>query len=156
NIARAISLFDSLYSDLLGGKPLPAATSIVLGGNAAFVAIAAVIPAFALGALLTRRVVTGIYVLSVLVFVTLVELGFIFTTLLSPLITVTKQMGLGGCRRITRSRLARPPDDRRAVPPPHAVPYPIAFAIAARSSASDAGFASNRSTNSDCASGSSR
>jgi hypothetical protein len=95
NVVRSITRFETIYSDMLGGKPLPMATQIILSGNVVFVTIASLIPAAALAALLTRRVVAGIYVLGALGLLTLIETGSVFTALLSPIIEITKQMGSG-------------------------------------------------------------
>lgn len=95
NIVRSIPRFETIYNDMLGGKPLSLATQIILSGNAVFLAIAAAIPAAALAALLTRRVVAGIYVLGALGFLTLFETGFVFAALFSPLIEITKRVGSG-------------------------------------------------------------
>lgn len=94
-IAQSIGKFESIFHDMLGGKPLPGLTQLIIEGRMVVLLIAGTIPAAALGALLSRRVVPAIYVLSATGFIAILEIVVVYLALYLPLIAIIKQMGAG-------------------------------------------------------------
>jgi hypothetical protein len=94
-IVRSIRGFEMIFNDMLGGKPLPFLTQLVIEGRLVCLAIAGIIPALALGALLSRRVVPAIYVLSALGLIAILEAAIVFLSLFAPLIQIIRLMGAG-------------------------------------------------------------
>src|SRR6187402_2887362 len=85
NAVRSIGKFERIFQDMLGGKPLPFATQLILDQRAIFLAVAVLIPSVALAALLTRRVVMGIYIISAAGLVALIESGVVYQSMVAPL-----------------------------------------------------------------------
>ena len=94
-ICQSIDRFETIYRDMLGGRPLPLLTTLVLSGRPFLLALSLTIPAAAIGTLFTRRVVLSIYVLAALGFLAVAVAGLVFPSLFLPLLEIIKQMGQG-------------------------------------------------------------
>jgi hypothetical protein len=94
-IVRSISRFETMFGDMLGGKPLPLVTQLVIEGKLVLLLVAGLFPAFALWALLSPRVVPAIYALGIAALIALLEAGVVFLVLFLPLVEIMKQMGGG-------------------------------------------------------------
>src|SRR5688572_9878710 len=92
-IVRSIGRFEMIFHDMLGGRQLPMITQMIIGGKVVFLAIAGAIPAVALGALLSRRVVAAIYTLGGIGLIAMIEAALVYLALVAPLIEIIKAMG---------------------------------------------------------------
>jgi len=90
--AGMIGQFETIFHDMLGGKPLPLITQLVIEGRMVLYVMASIIPAVAIGALLTRRIVGALYVLAALAFLAVGEFSVIYTSLVAPLVEIIRQM----------------------------------------------------------------
>jgi len=84
----SIASFEAMFKDMLGGKPLPALTTLVLELRWLFVAVALLVPALAIGCLFLRRVVWSLYLLGGLALVPLAETCVLYQALSAPLLQI--------------------------------------------------------------------
>ena len=85
--------FDRIFADMLGGRPLPMLTILVLKARLLFVAVAVLVPIVAVATLFMRGIIGSFYIIAVLMFVTVAELITIYCAMGAPLVQIISAMG---------------------------------------------------------------
>jgi hypothetical protein len=89
----AIGHFETIYRDMLGGKPLPPVTQWVMYLRTLFVLVSLFIPLTALATLCMSNLTRAVTILGWLIPLALVELVMLSQALSAPLFEIFKQMG---------------------------------------------------------------
>lgn len=84
----SIGIFERLYADMLGDKPLPHLTRWILNGRMVFLGFTLLVAGTAIGTLFSRRRLASLYLNVGLAFLLTVELLVLQTGLRSPLIRI--------------------------------------------------------------------
>jgi hypothetical protein len=98
NIRQALSLhaFAAVFRDMLGGKPLPSVTTLILGSQPFLIGLSILIPIAAVAAIFVGRVTTSIYLSGVLVLAVFFQLFFTWHAMCAPLFQIIQGMSGGG------------------------------------------------------------
>ncbi len=94
--ALSISGFDTVFADMLGGRPLPAITQFVLNTKPLWVGLSvvcAILPFAA--AFLIRRTSTAIYGIVAATAIQILQVCFLWTALTAPLVSIISGMSAG-------------------------------------------------------------
>lgn len=88
-----IGPFQTIYADMLGGKPLPITTTILCQGQAFFFALALLLPiGAALAACLIRRHRPALFTMAAILVTALLQLHFTWSALAAPLMAILSGM----------------------------------------------------------------
>jgi hypothetical protein len=90
--ALAIPAFQNIYHDILGGKPLPAATEFVIHAYPVLVALSISLPVVAVLSLFMRRLSFSIYLVGFIIIAVIVQLSFTWQALSNPLFSIAQNM----------------------------------------------------------------
>jgi len=90
--AFGINHFRQIFVDMLGAKPLPSATALVLQIQPFLIGLSILIPLLALAFLFVPRLAYSIYASGVLVLLVFVQLFFTWHALTIPLFTIIEGM----------------------------------------------------------------
>jgi hypothetical protein len=91
-LALRISAFRAIFKDLLGNKPLPSITTLVLHAQPFLIGLSIVIPLVAIALIFIGRLTHSIYVSGVLVLAVLFQLFFTWHAISAPLFTIFQSM----------------------------------------------------------------
>jgi hypothetical protein len=94
--ALAISVFQQVYKDMLGDKPLPPVTVFMIHARVALIALSFAIPALAVLSLFVRRLSASTYLAGVLIILIFVQLFSTWHAAIYPLITIVTGMSETG------------------------------------------------------------
>jgi hypothetical protein len=88
-LAFLIRHFQGIFSDMLGDKPLPGLTQLIVQGRPIFLLLALLIPILAVAAVvLIRHQKIALYSLGALMLVAFLQLHLTWTGLFAPLISI--------------------------------------------------------------------
>lgn len=92
-LALQINHFGRIFDDMLGGKPLPTITNIVLHNNTVFLLLALAVPVAAIAVVaMVRNHKYALYGLAALMVVAFLELHLVWTGLFAPLMSIVSGM----------------------------------------------------------------
>ena len=92
----SIGNFESIFRDMLEGRPLPVLTRFVLGARPFFVAAAFLVPLAAIATLFLRRLAMSFYIIGALAFITVVQVVVLYEGLTAPMAgIITRMAGTG-------------------------------------------------------------
>ena len=98
NIRLALGLhgFAAVFRDMLGGKPLPAITTLVLGAQPFLIGVSILIPIAAVAMVFVGRVTQSIYLSGALVLAVFFQFFFTWQAMCAPLFQIIQGMSGGG------------------------------------------------------------
>jgi hypothetical protein len=91
-ISLNIHAFEQIFTDMLGGKPLPALTLFVLKARAGFIVVSFCVPLIALATLFFRNVLSSFYILGVLTLIPTIECVVLLHGCFAPLFQIISSM----------------------------------------------------------------
>lgn len=91
----SIENFHQIFTDMIGGKPLPPLTTFVINARPGFMFVSFIVPLVAFGMLFVRNLVISIYVIGVLALVTLIQFIVLYHALSAPFIQIATNMSGG-------------------------------------------------------------
>jgi hypothetical protein len=94
-LALGIGAFRVIFQDMLGNKPLPAITTLVLQAQPFLIGLSVVIPLVAVALIFVGRLTHSIYVSGVLVLAVLFQLFFTWQAISAPLFKIIQSMSGG-------------------------------------------------------------
>jgi hypothetical protein len=89
----SIGPFERIFHDMLGGKPLPFITQVVIYARPLIVAVSVLVPIITFATLFFRNLIASFYTIGILGFVTIVQFIMCYCGLIAPLTAVIKAMG---------------------------------------------------------------
>ena len=90
----SIGSFSRLFAEMLGGRPLPALTLLVLNAGPVFVAVSVFVPVAALATLFLRSLIESFYIIGALGFVSIAQCIIIYQALAGPLSVIVRGLNL--------------------------------------------------------------
>ena len=91
-LALRIHSFGQVFSDMLGNKPLPAITILVLHSQAILVAFSILLPLLAVAHLFIKRLAHSIYISGCLILLVFLQLFFTWHAVSAPLLSIIENM----------------------------------------------------------------
>ncbi|RYD69124.1 MAG: hypothetical protein EOP84_29065 [Verrucomicrobiaceae bacterium] len=94
NIRCALGIrgFEQIYSDMLGGKALPAITTFVLWAHPFLAALSILIPVTAVALIFFGRLSRSIYISGALILIVFLQLFFTWQAVSAPLFEIIRSM----------------------------------------------------------------
>src|SRR5438094_66849 len=82
--------FEQVFRDMLGDKPLPVATALVLHAQPFLLGSSFVIPLVAVAVIFVRRLAASIYICGVMILLVFFQLFFTWQAVTAPLFAITQ------------------------------------------------------------------
>jgi hypothetical protein len=91
-LASHIPAFEQIYHDMLGGKPLPSMTELVLRAHTLLLVLSVLLPLLAIGSAFACRAIRSVYLSTFFIVVVLLQLFLSWWALSRPLLSIISNL----------------------------------------------------------------